>query len=133
MIKFTEVRHISIGIARDAATVYAYASQPANLPHWAEGLGMGLLPQGDHWIIKTPDGDFRLDFTGQNPYGVLDHTVTLKDGTEIYVPMRVVPNGAGSEVTLTLFRQPEMDDAAFDKDAATMRRDLENLKRILES
>jgi hypothetical protein len=37
---------------------------------------------------------------------VLDHTVVLPDGTEVYVPMRVVPNGGGSEVMLVLFRQP---------------------------
>jgi len=107
-IKHTEVRTLSVGIARDSATVYAYASQPENLPHWAAGLGMGIQRNGDHWLIKTPQGALRLDFAPQNKLGVLDHTVTLADGSEVYVPMRVVPNGGGSEVSLTLFRQPEM-------------------------
>jgi hypothetical protein len=133
MIKHTQVRTLSIGIARDSATVYAYASLPENLPHWATGLGMGISRNGDHWLIKTPQGDLRLDFTPQNGLGVLDHTVTLPDGSEVYVPMRVVPNGAGSEVSLTLFRQPEMDDAAYERDAQTMRADLEKLKAVLEA
>jgi len=132
MIKFTEVRYLSIAIALAPARVYDYASDPENLPQWASGLGMGIRRAGDHWEINTAQGPVRLDFTPRNPYGVLDHTVTLADGTEIYVPMRVVPNGAGSEVALTLFRQPEMDDAAFEHDAATMRGDLSSLKAHLE-
>jgi hypothetical protein len=133
MIKHSQVQTLSIGIARDSAAVYAYASQPENLPHWAAGLGMGIGRNGDHWLIKTPQGDLRLDFTPRNELGVMDHTVTLADGTKVYVPMRVVPNGEGSEVSLTLFRQLEMDDAAFERDAATMRADLEKLKAVLES
>jgi hypothetical protein len=132
MIKFTEVRYLSIAIARAPAQVYDYAGNPENLPQWASGLGLGIRRAGDHWEINTAQGPLRLDFTPRNPYGVLDHTVTLADGTEIYVPMRVVPNGAGSEVSLTLFRQPEMDDAALERDAATMRRDLAALKAQLE-
>jgi hypothetical protein len=47
---------------------------------------------------------------------VLDHWVTLPDGTEISIPLRVVANGDGAEVTLTLFRAPGMDDATFERD-----------------
>ncbi|MGH3322554.1 MAG: hypothetical protein ACRDN9_20735 [Streptosporangiaceae bacterium] len=34
----TESKHLSIAIERPAAAVYEYASDPANLPHWAAGL-----------------------------------------------------------------------------------------------
>jgi len=132
MIKFKEVRFLTTSIDRPMAQVSGYAGNPENLPQWASGLGMGISRAGDHWEIKTEQGPVRLDFTPHNPYGVLDHTVTLADGTEVYVPMRVVANGGGSEVTLTLFRQPEMDDAAFERDAATMRSDLAALKSKLE-
>ena len=46
--------------------------------------------------------------------------------------MRVMPNGTGSEVTLVLFRQPEMDDNAFARDAGLMQNDLSTLKALLE-
>jgi len=46
--------------------------------------------------------------------------------------MRVMPNGEGSEVMLVLFRQPEMDDAAFARDAELMQNDLRALKALLE-
>jgi hypothetical protein len=132
MTELSEVRYISIAIARPPDTVFDYAGNPENLPQWASGLGMGISRTGDHWQIKTEQGPLRLDFAPPNPYGVLDHTVTLPDGAEIHVPMRVVRNGAGSEVSLTLFRQPGMDDAAFERDADTMRRDLATLKARLE-
>ena len=46
--------------------------------------------------------------------------------------MRVVPNGAGSEVTFTLLRLPEMSDQKFAEDAGMVQRDLRTLKSVLE-
>ena len=43
-----------------------------------------------------------------------------------------MPNGKGSEVMLVLFRQPEMDDDAFVRDAGLMQNDLWALKALLE-
>ncbi len=132
MIKFKEVRYLTISIERTPQVVYAFASNPENLPKWAAGLGQGIKRAGDHWEVVTGDSTVGLRFTHQNEYGVMDHTVTLADGTEVYVPMRVIPNGHGSEVMLVLFRQPEMDDAAFARDAGLMQNDLLALKTLLE-
>jgi hypothetical protein len=87
---------------------------------------------GEHWEVKTEQGTVGLRFTPHNEYGVLDHTVVLSDGTEVYVPMRVMPNGQGSEVMLVLFRQPDTDDTEFDHDAGLMQNDLWALKALLE-
>jgi hypothetical protein len=46
--------------------------------------------------------------------------------------MRVVPNGAGSEVLFTLFRSPAMSDDKYAEDASLVDRDLQTLKRLLE-
>jgi len=59
--------------------------------------------------------------------------VTTADGTEIYVPMRVVANGAGSEVIFTLYRSPGMTEDAYARDLKLVREDLQALKRILET
>ena len=95
-------------------------------------LGLGVKRAGEHWEVITEQGTVGLRFTSHNEYGVLDHTVVLADGTEVYVPMRVMPNGQGSEVMLGLFRQPEMNDAEFDRDAGLMQKDLLTLKGLLE-
>ena len=132
MLMFKEVRYFSVSIEREPETVYAFTSNPENLPQWASGLGQGVKRAGEHWEVETEQGAVGLRFTPHNEYGVLDHTVVLADGTEVYVPMRVMPNGQGSEVTLVLFRQPGMDDAEFARDAGLMQKDLWALKALLE-
>ena len=47
-------------------------------------------------------------------------------------PMRVVPNGDGSEVVFTLFRRPGMSDHEFSADAAAVEQNLVTLMKLLE-
>ena len=123
---------ITVSIARPAAEVYAFAHPPEAFPKWAAGLGAGLSRDGDRWISHGPDGDVHVRFSPENPFGVLDHWVTLPDGTELSIPLRVVGNGDGAEVTLTLFRAPGMDDATFERDQGMVTQDLARLKALLE-
>ena len=132
MIKFKEVRYLSVSIEREPDAVYAFTSNPENLPQWASGLGQGVKRAGEHWEVQTEQGTVGLRFTPHNEYGVLDHTVVLSDGTEVYVPMRVMPNGKSSEVMLGLFWQPQRDDAEFARDAGLVQNDLLALKTLLE-
>ena len=48
-------------------------------------------------------------------------------------PMRVVPNGDGSEVMFNLRRLGDMSDEDFSRDAGLVQADLERLKRVLEA
>ena len=88
-----ESRYISIRIHRPAEEVYAFAKDPESFPKWAAGLASGLTRDGERWVAHGPGGDVRVRFSPDNPYGVLDHWVTLADGTELYMPLRVVANG----------------------------------------
>lgn len=129
-----ESRHISIRIHRPAAEVYAFTRAPERFTQWAAGLASGLTRDGDQWIAHGPGGDVKVRFSPPNDYGVLDHWVTLPDGAELYMPLRVVANGEGAEVGMTLYRPPNMyDDAAFDRDAAAVARDLAKLKALVEA
>jgi hypothetical protein len=58
--------------------------------------------------------------------------VTTTSGVEVYVPMRVLANGSGSEVVFTLFRLPDMSDEKYAEDMQLVERDLRGLKDILE-
>jgi hypothetical protein len=127
-----EARPITVSIARPAGQVYDFAHKPESFPKWAAGLGAGLTRDGDRWIALGPDGDVQVRFSPRNPYGVLDHWVTLPDGTEVSIPLRVVANGDGAEVTLTLFRAPGMDAARFERDQGMVAADLAKLKALLE-
>lgn len=129
-----ESRYISIRIHKPAEAVYAFAKDPESFPKWAAGLASGLTLDGERWVAHGPGGDVRVRFSPDNPYGVLDHWVTQPDGTELYMPLRVVANGEGAEVGMVLYRPPTLyDDAAYDRDAAAVARDLARLKALLEA
>lgn len=83
-------------------------------------------------MVETADGPLGFRFVPRNELGVLDHAVRLPSGVEVFVPMRVVPNGDGSEVIFTLFQAPGMSDEKFAEDAAMVERDLRTLRRVLE-
>lgn len=128
-----DVRHISVYIARPPAEVYEFASNPRNLPRWAAGLARSdVRREGDEWVVDAPFGKVRVRFVPQNPLGVMDHDVTLESGVTVHNPMRVVPNGAGSEFVFTLIRQPGMSDEQFARDKAAVESDLKTLKDLLE-
>jgi hypothetical protein len=74
----------------------------------------------------------KFRFVERNDFGILDHYVRPPHGAEIYVPLRVIANGTGSELVFTLFRLPGMTQEEFERDAATVLQDLTSLKRVLE-
>ncbi|MFM0033252.1 SRPBCC family protein [Paraburkholderia strydomiana] len=129
----TESKMISVSIQRNPRDVYDFTAPPAAFARWASGLGKPLGNEGAVWRFEGESGPVKIRFTEPNAYGVLDHYVELPDGSEIYVPMRVVANGTGSEVMLTLFRVPGMNDEKFAADAQWVMRDLNRLKDLLEA
>ena len=123
---------LSVSINRPFGEVYEFAAQPGNFAAWAEGMGSNLrVGMGGIWLADTPSGPAEITFSPRNEFGVLDHTVRLLSG-RVFVPLRVVRNGEGSEVMLTVFRQAGMSDEDFRQDLAAVRRDLAKLKAILE-
>ena len=127
-----ESRILSIVIVCPPRKVYEFVSNPENLPRWAAGLCKSVRKSDADWIAETPQGVIKIRFAEKNDFGVLDHYVKLESGIEVYVPMRVVPNGSGSEVIFTLFRTPDMSDKQFAEDAGMVERDLKTLKSVLE-
>ena len=127
------VQHISICIARSPDDVYEFASDPRNLPLWAEGLARSEVKrEGDAWVAEAPLGKAKIQFAKRNPFGVMDHDVELESGAIVHNPMRVVPNGEGSEFVFSLFRQPGMSDEQFAADMLAVQKDLQHLKDVLE-
>jgi len=129
------VRYISVSIDRPPGDVYEIAANPANLPRWASGLAGTITPDADgdgSWTASSPMGKVTIRFADRNPFGVLDHDVTLPSGETIHNPMRVVPNASGCEVSFTLFQRPGTSDSDFESDARAVTRDLAALKALVE-
>lgn len=124
-------RTLAVSIERLFAEVYAYAAAPANLVHWAPGLGSEFRQEGEFWVLRQGGVTLRLRFTPANAFGVLDHDVFTPTGV-VHVAMRAMPNGDGTIVIFLLLQTPDLDDAGFARDAAAVQADLDLLKAILE-
>lgn len=133
MAKTHQSLNLSVFINRDSEDVYDFVCVPENFPRWASGLGRLLKKVHGEWVAETPEGPVKIRFSERNELGVLDHWVSTKPGVQIYIPMRVIPNGRGSELIFTLFRLADMSDEQFAADAEWIMRDLNSLKNLLES
>lgn len=125
-------RTLQVSISRPPVEVYDFVADPENLPKWARGLCRSIRRSEAGWIVGTAQGEINIRFAEKNSLGVLDHYVTSAPGLEIYMPMRVVANGAGSEIIFTLFLHPGVSADNFAEDIGLVERDLETLKHVLE-
>jgi hypothetical protein len=124
-------RTYSVSIDRDWRALYEEIWQPEYFTKWASGLAESdLREDGDGWLADGPEGPIRIRFTAHNDYGVMDHFVETGTGGEVHIPLRVVQNGTGAEVMLTLYRQPGMSDEKFAADAKWINGDLKALKAL---
>jgi uncharacterized protein YndB with AHSA1/START domain len=126
-------RHISVHVTRPAGEVYTFAADPRNLPRWAAGLAGTTVEEIDgQWVTDSPMGRVTFTFAPPNDFGVLDHDVRLPDGETVHNPLRVLPDGDGSEVVFTLRHRPGMSDDDVERDAAAVAQDLATLKALVE-
>jgi carbon monoxide dehydrogenase subunit G len=127
------VKYISASINRPAGEVYRFIANPENLPQWAAGLSDAKLEkEGDDWVANSPMGRVKVSFVKENPFGVVDHDVTLPSGEVNTNPLRVIINGDGSDVVFTLFRRSGMTEEDFENDAGMIEKDLRTLKALME-
>ncbi|MBB5686893.1 polyketide cyclase [Sphingobium boeckii] len=127
-------RTYSVSIERNWKALYEQIWHPNFFSKWAIGLSESQLrEEGGHWIDDGEDPPLKFRFSPHNDHGVMDHWVDAGDGEIVHVPLRIVENGDGAEVMLTLYRQPDMDDERFSRDAKLIMRDLKALKNLIEN
>ena len=128
-------RTISVEIKAPVTTVYACVRNPDELPLWASGICKSIEVRNDIWFVDTGTalGTVQMAFCADNEFGVLDHSVTLPDGTMVLNPMRVIANGEGSELLFTVFQTNGMSDEQFVRDVQAVTRDLKTIKTLLET
>ncbi|MGP6173250.1 hypothetical protein [Corynebacterium sp. A21] len=129
----SDSRHIAVVAQAFPQTVYDIARNLARLPEWAAGLAAGDLDVMDANTVEldSPKGRVRTVFLPWNQLGVLDHRVTLPDGTTVDNPLRLVVHPSGTEIIFTM-RQGSTAAADFEADCQTVRADLERLAGLAE-
>lgn len=112
--------------------VYAFIADPMNWPRYAVVNLRSVSPGLDGWFnVVTKFGEGQLKVNGVKEFGLFDHVWKDPQATwQVYG--RVVPNGAGSTVIMTLFRPPVMSDEMFDHSMKEMDVEMAKLKEILE-
>jgi hypothetical protein len=127
-----EAKVVSQAVAVTANEAYDFARRMENLPNWASGLASGVHREGGVWYTESPMGRVAVAMAKKNSFGILDHDVTLPDGTVVHNALRVSPCGDGCVLTFVVLRQPGVGAERFAGDVAHVRRDLRALKRVLE-
>ncbi|WP_427999948.1 SRPBCC family protein [Acidovorax sp.] len=133
MASIQETLVVSQPVAVAAPTVYDFAHRMQNLPLWASGLATGIEQRDGQWYTDSPMGKVQVAMAPANPYGVLDHDVTLPDGTTVHNAFRVTPCGdKASLLSFVVLRLAGVGQADFDADVAHVRKDLATLQQLLE-
>ena len=127
------VKNISISINKPADEVFQFASNPENFPDWVAFIKSMTKKEENIWTAETDLGNIKIEFVPKNNFGIIDHLVTLPDGSIVNNPMRVITNGKGSELIFTLFWMPDRTEEEFNQDAKLVEGDLKKIKTILEN
>jgi len=124
------IKSADIQAAPDKA--YAFLSNPLNWPDYAVVNLRSVSPGQNGWFkAVTKFGEGELKVNGVKELGVFDHVWKDPQATwQVY--SRVVPNGEGSTVMMTLFQPPVMTDQQFDQAMKDMEIEMRKLKEILE-
>lgn len=122
-------RHVPLLSTATPQKIYEIARDLPRLPAWASGLASGTLSliDANSLHLESPMGLVHTEFTPINTYGILDHVVTLPDGTKVLNPFRVIPHDTGSELIFTV--RPSEN---FEEDCQAVAADLERLVALAE-
>ncbi|MEW6056578.1 MAG: SRPBCC family protein [Bdellovibrionota bacterium] len=132
MQKISRSKIKTVDIQAPVEKVFAFLADPMNWPRYAVVNLRSVTPGKNDWYkAVTKFGEGELKITPIKEFGLLDHI--WKDPQATWtVYSRVVPNGDGATVSMTLFQPPIMNDAQFDQAMLEMDIEMAKLKEILE-
>ena len=87
----------------------------------------------ERWLVESPFGRIEVEFLVDVERGILDHDVTMPDGSIVHNRLRVEPRLHGSDIVFTLVRLPTMTDEQWRDDDRAVAADLRRLAELCES
>ena len=115
-----------------AERVFDFLSSIDNLPVWATEFARELRYEGDVAIVVNGLGEFAVTIDADAATGVIDMFAGPSGKEPARFPTRVVPLGGGrTAYSFTMFQTPGMPDELFDAQHASLRRELDDLHRVL--
>lgn len=123
----------SITIQRSPDQVFAFVSNPANLPLWSKSFCLSVYQENGQWMLETPEGPVKIRIAVHRQLRIADQFLSPAPGVEIMIPMRVVPNGNASELIMTLFQPEHLSEEDYANEVALIEQEMNLLKQLLES
>jgi hypothetical protein len=126
------VRSESETVVLDATAeeAFDYLSRVANLPDWANEFARELRFEDGEAIVVNGLGRFVFRIDAEPATGVIDMRAGPSPDELALFPTRVVSlPGGRSAFTFTMFQPPGMSDELFASQHASLRRELDNLRR----
>ncbi len=84
-----------------------------------------------HWIVHSPHGNVEVVTAFDKEHGILDHYIRPAESSEdfLLIPYRVVPNGSGAELMITIFNTSDK----YDEHKKWVPQELAKTKKYLEN
>ena len=114
--------------------VFGYVADVEHLPQWATEFARELRRDGDDYKVVNGLGEFFFSIEADPASGVIDMFAgPTKDQMAIF-PSRAIalPDGR-TAFTFTMFQAPDMPDERFEAQLASLRREIANLERLLDT
>ena len=112
--------------------VFDYMSDIRNLPEWATEFARELREDEGGFKVVNNLGEFVFEIRSDEESGVIDmYAGPTRDELAVF-PTRVVelPDGSTS-YSFTMFQSPGMPGELFESQHESLKREFENLERIL--
>jgi hypothetical protein len=124
----------TVVLEASAGEAFAYLSRIENLPDWADEFARELRFENGEAIVVNGLGRFVFRIEAEPATGVIDMRAGPSADELALFPARVVELPAGrSAFTFTMFQAPGMPDELFAAQHASLRRELENVRRRFAS
>lgn len=116
------------------STVFAFLSEPQNLPKWATGFCQEISSGESGLTVTTPQGEIVFRMECDEESGVIDMYGGPTPEQMAYFPTRVVSlPGGGSAYTFTNIQWPGISDEDFNAQCAGLGEEFENIRRLTEA
>jgi hypothetical protein len=122
----------TVSIQAPAHDAFAFLSKPTNLPRWAAAFARAIEPDGDDWLVRSPQGDMKVKYVTQSDLGIVDYHLSPGPDVHVVAHSRVIPAQDGCVYVFTQEQAPGMPDDVFAGQIDALARELRLLKSLLE-
>lgn len=132
MSKTMKAKTITVTLAAEPQQVFAFLTQPENLPRWNAALCRSVRREGDEWVADSPRGSLSVRWVRDDRSGLVDLVLQVS-GAELIWAMRILSNGSGAELIITVVQPQGLSDSLFHDHTRWAEKASRELKKWAES